>query len=497
MLDRYISGDAERISPEAPVPVVRVVEEQDRVGGAGSVALNVQALGATALCYGVIGEDAAGGQVRALLRAAGAETSGILTVQDRPTITKARVIGLAEHRHRQQILRIDYEVVRPLAPADSDQLRQAAESALQSADVLCLEDYAKGVLSEELTQALIRSALRQQKPVLIDPARTRAWEKYRGATLLTPNRVEFETAAGQRLSDDELTPAGLELIRRYDLGALVVTLGRDGALLLEASGVNRRFPTVPRAVYDNTGAGDAVLAMLATALAAGGKLEQAVVLANIAGGLEVSKFGCVPIRREEVQHELDHGPASDRGKILGRDELAAELAARKQRGESVVFTNGVFDILHPGHIELLRKARAFGSVLVVAINSDASVRSLNKGADRPLRSQADRARMLAGLSAVDYVVVFEEPDPRRLLQALRPDVLVKGGDYSLEGVVGHEIVLGYGGRVERIPFVQGYSTTSEVERIRQAEENVRSKSETTAQERAGAKSRRAASDHSA
>lgn len=469
MLDRYIFGDAERISPEAPVPILRVVERQDRVGGAGSVALNVAALGARVACFGVLGRDPFGERVASLLADAGADVSGLLRVEDRPTITKTRLVGLAEHRHRQQILRVDDELAQPLAASDHGRIADAIERAIAAADVICLEDYAKGVLSLELCGRVITAARRAGKPVLVDPPRQRAWEKYRGATLLTPNRAELEIGCGRALRDHELESAARGLIDANDFAALVVTLGRDGALLVRRDGPTTRFPTRPRSVYDNTGAGDAVLAMMAVALAAGAALEEAVPLANIAGGLEVGKFGCVPITRDEVLAELHAGhDATTRAKIRGALDLVAELTARRQHGEKVVFTNGCFDILHPGHVELLEKSKSLGSVLVVGLNSDASVRALGKGDDRPIRRQADRARLLAALAAVDYVVLFDEPDPGKLIEQVMPDVLVKGADWAGKTVVGQKFVESRGGRVELVRLVEGYSTTGELQRIRGA-----------------------------
>lgn len=470
MLDRYVFGDAERISPEAPVPVLRVLERQDRVGGAGSVALNVVALGAHVRCFGLLGKDSFGDRVDAFLKEAGADTRGLLRVDDRPTITKTRLVGLAEHRHRQQILRVDDEVVRPPAASDAARLVNAVQAVLPDADVVCLEDYAKGLLSPEICEGIITAAREHNKPVLVDPARTGNWEKYRGATLLTPNRAELELGVGHRLTDDELDPQAAELVKRLDLDALIVTLGRDGARIVRRDGSVQRFATKPRAVYDNTGAGDAVLAMVAVAVAAGATLEQAVPLANIAGGLEVSKFGCVPITREEVVKELLHGHDGARGKTRGVAELVSELNARRARGETVVFTNGCFDLLHPGHVELLEKAKSLGSLLIVGLNSDASVRTQNKGGDRPIRKEQDRAHMLAALEAVDYIALFDEPDPGRLIEQIAPDVLVKGSDWAGKGVVGQEFVESHGGRVELVDLVEGYSTTGELDRIRAAAE---------------------------
>ncbi len=429
------------------------------------MALNVAALGASVRCFGLLGKDTFGDRVERFLTDAGVNASGLLRATDRPTITKTRLVGLAEHRHRQQILRVDDEVVRPPSVEDARALVATVRQALPECDVICLEDYAKGLLSPEICGEIIAAAREHGKPVLIDPARSGDWDRYRGATLLTPNRAELELGVGRALADDEIDSAAVDLVRRLELDAIVVTLGRDGARVVHADGSVRRYPTQPRAVYDNTGAGDAVLAMVAVAVAAGASLEKAVPLANIAGGLEVSKFGCVPITHEEVIHELRHGHDA-RGKTRGVTELVAELDARRARGETVVFTNGCFDLLHPGHVELLEEAKSFGSILVVGLNSDASVRAQDKGGDRPIRKEADRARMLGGLESVDYIALFDEPDPGRLIEQVAPDILVKGSDWAGKGVVGQEFVESRGGRVELVDLVDGFSTTGELERIR-------------------------------
>jgi D-beta-D-heptose 7-phosphate kinase/D-beta-D-heptose 1-phosphate adenosyltransferase len=395
------------------------------------------------------------------------DTRGLIRVDDRPTITKTRLVGLAEHRHRQQILRVDDEIVRPPAAADRDRLLAAVEEILPSADVVCLEDYDKGTLAPDVAQGVIARARAAGKPVFVDPARTPQWERYAGATLLTPNRAELEIAAGRRVPDDELEAVGHSLLERYDCHALLITLGRDGALLLRADRPAQRFPTRPRAVYDNTGAGDAVLAMTAVAAAAGARSSRPRCWRTSPAGWRSASSAVSRSRTRRscasCKHALEHG----RGKLRSDEELAAELDARRQRGETVVFTNGCFDILHPGHVTLLEQARALGSLLVVGINSDESVRRQGKGTDRPIRSQADRGRMLAALECVDYVVVFDEDTPARVIELVAPDVLVKGGDWR-GNVVGQEFVEARGGRVELIELVEGYSTTQELEKIRRA-----------------------------
>lgn len=466
MLDRYIFGDAERISPEAPVPVLRVVERQDRVGGAGAVAQMIATLGAHVRCFGLLGRDAHGERVAAQLAAAGADVRGLLRSDDRPTITKTRLIGLAEHRHRQQILRVDDEVAAPAGDSDAARLLEMVRAALVDAEVVCLEDYGKGALSAATCRAIIAAAREAGIPALVDPARGCDWNKYAGATLMTPNRAELEHGVGRGLDDGAIESAARQVVGALRLDAMCVTLGRDGALLVRPTSEAQRFPTQPRAVYDNTGAGDAVLAMMTVAVAAGAGYEHAVALANVAGGLEVSKFGVVPIGRDEVVRELERGQAQRRGKLRRLDELLAELQARRQRGEMVVFTNGCFDLLHPGHVDLLERARAMGSLLVVGVNSDASVRAQGKGPGRPVRSEQHRVRMLAALEAVDYIVLFDDASVLSLVQQVRPDVLVKGGDYRLDEVVGGREVLAAGGRVELAPLVAGFSTTAELEAIR-------------------------------
>lgn len=470
ILDRYVYGDAERISPEAPVPVLRAVDRSEAVGGCGSVAACLRALGVEVQVCGVVGDDGNGRRLRALLEERGADCEGVMVAEDRPTTTKTRLVGLAQHRHRQQLLRLDEEVVKPLAPGAASALKDYAVKCIAQADAVCIEDYEKGVINADLVAAIVSAASRQGKPVLVDPGRLSDYRRYRGATLLTPNRSELALAVGRESTDHAAIAADAESLREsLDVESIVVTLDREGALIVSRSQDWMHIPTRARSVYDNTGAGDAVLAMLSAALVGGADLPDAVRLANIAGGLEVERFGCVPITADEILADLRLADQRRIGKLRSLDDLLNELAIRRDRGETVVFTNGCFDVLHAGHVDLLTRCKDEGSVLVVAINSDASVRRLNKGDDRPINNEQDRAAVLGALGCVDYVLVFEEPDPRRVLERIRPDVLIKGADWGLEGVVGRDIVEGYGGKVKVMPLLEGYSTTNMLERIRGVE----------------------------
>ncbi|MBI4578369.1 MAG: bifunctional heptose 7-phosphate kinase/heptose 1-phosphate adenyltransferase, partial [Planctomycetes bacterium] len=416
ILDRYVYGDADRISPEAPVPVLHKRGDEDRVGGAGSVAVNLAELGLDVLCCGVVGLDDAGHRVRALLETQGISTRGVLSLADRPTTTKTRFVGLAQHRHRQQLIRVDDEVTRPLTEADTARCLDIAVRAMKKASIVCLEDYDKGLLSAGLCQKIIEAAAAEGKPVLVDPARLHDYGKYRGATVLTPNRSEFQLiAACPDVSLDTITAHVEAAIERCDVQGMLITLDREGCLLALRGSKPVQVPTRPRAVYDNTGAGDAVLAMLAAARIAGATWEEAAWLTNIAGGLEVEKFGCVPITRDEVLADLRLAGAPSDTKVRDLDDLAIELKLRKSRGQTVAFTNGCYDILHAGHVRFLNECRRLGNVVVVGLNSDASVRAQAKDANRPIVPQDQRAEVLAALQSVDYVVLFDEPTPVRVI----------------------------------------------------------------------------------
>ncbi len=465
MLDEYIYGDAERLSPEAPVPVVQERHRQHRCGGAGNVAVFLAALGAKVDLIGVCGDDTQGHLLRADLRDAGVNVAHVLAIAGRPSCTKTRLVGLAQHRHPQQMLRLDREDVSWIGPEHENTVRENLRQCLVGAAALCIEDYNKGLLSQSLCPAAINMARDLGVPVLVDPAAVADYSRYRRASVITPNRTEAELATGRRMEAVPLGAAELarDLYVRLGLDACVITLDKHGMYLLDGPEDGTLHPTRPRTVYDVTGAGDMVLAMLAMAMSAGATWSQAVDLGNVAGGLEVERFGCVPLGRREVIAALLPGEAAAE-KLRDPAALSAELASRRAAGKRIVFTNGVFDILHAGHVRYLQFARSHGDVLVVGVNSDASVRRL-KGRDRPVNSLADRMAVLAALACVDFVVDFADDTPLELVRAVAPDVLVKGEDYAGREVVGREVVEARGGSVVLAPFLAGHSTTSILEKL--------------------------------
>ncbi len=473
MLDRYTFGDAERLSPDAPVPVLRARRVESRAGGAANVSVCLHALRCEVSCIGVIGDDEPGQALRDDLTRTGCDVAGLVTCPGRPTTVKQSLIGLAQHRHPQKMFRVDFEADQPLPEPIARDLLAIVERQLPGADVLCLEDYNKGLLTPGLCQRIIERARAAGVAVLVDPAAIDDYSKYRGATCITPNRTEAELTTGMRTGEPRQHEAMAQtLLDSLQLESVVLTLDRHGALLVERGRQPLTMPTEAREVYDVSGAGDMVLAALAAARANGAAWPDAVTLANLAAGLEVEQFGIVPIPLEEVLlAALHQAHSGDKLRTLG--QLKPELAAHRRRGKKIVFTNGCFDILHTGHVELLAGAKARGDLLVLAVNSDASIRSL-KGPQRPILHEADRVKLLAALEAVDYVILFgdgrggEADTPRPLLRELTPDVLVKGGQYARHEVVGYEIVDEYGGEVVTIPHIPGRSTTDIVERIRRS-----------------------------
>ena len=450
MLDRYWSGATRRISPEAPVPVVHVNRVEDRPGGAANVALNLAALGVATALAGITGDDEAANVLAERLGERGIATR-LHRRPDVPTITKLRVLS-----HHQQLIRLDFE--QSLAPADSDPMPALVVELLASADLLLLSDYAKGTLADPL--ALIAAAKAQGKPVLIDP-KGRDFGRYRGATLLTPNRAELEDIVGACVDDADLNAKAQRLREELELDALLVTLGERGMLLLRADAAPLHLPTQAREVFDVTGAGDTVIATLAAALAAGVELAEACSLANCAAGLAVGKLGTATVSATELEQAYS---GSEWHSLLDQDALVAAVAAARARGERVVMTNGCFDILHEGHVTYLQQAKRLGDRLVVAVNDDDSVRRL-KGDGRPINGVAQRMAVLAGLASVDWVCPFSEDTPEALICRVKPDLLVKGGDYQPDEIAGAECVRANGGEVRVLSFLPGRSTTQIIEAI--------------------------------
>jgi D-beta-D-heptose 7-phosphate kinase/D-beta-D-heptose 1-phosphate adenosyltransferase len=456
MLDEYVMGAVERISPEAPVPVVRVRDTEHRLGGAANVARQVAALGAHVSLAGVIGDDSAGDDFLRLCEASNIDTRAVVRLPGRLTTRKLRVLG-----HSQQLLRLDWEDVRPCAPQATVRMVSKLADGRRP-DAIILSDYAKGVLTPE-TMASV-TALRGAGPVVVDP-KHRDFTRYRGATTITPNLRELEAATGQTLDADDtaaIAAAARPLAEAAGLEAMVVTLGDRGMLVVPIKGHVTSVPAIQRAVYDVTGAGDTAISVLTLSLAAKASLLNAAQLANAAAGVSVGQIGAVAVDAPSIRDALAARPD---GKILGRDDLAARAATWRLGGKRIVFTNGCYDLLHAGHLSLLSQAAKLGDILVLAINSDTSVRRL-KGPERPLVPQEDRAAVLAALGFVDAVTIFDEDTPLEVLQSVRPHVLVKGGDYKLEEVVGRELVEAAGGRVVLVPLTPEKSTTALVERIR-------------------------------
>ena len=468
MLDQLLYGNADRLSADAPVPILHVVERHDRPGGAANVCLDLAALKGRVEAFGVIGDDAHGRMLRESLEARGVAAGGLVIDGARPTTVKQNLIGLAQARHPQKMFRVDFESREPLPEPVVRELVSRFEAALSRADVVCIEDYDKGVCTPGLCREIIARAKRAGKSVFVDPARLPDYSRYAGATVITPNRTEAELATGMETHGagevDHNADVAKELLNRLALEAVVLTLDRHGALLF-TDGAPTAVPTVARKVYDVTGAGDMFLAALAAARANDIAWDDSVRFANAAAGLEVEVFGVEPIPLERIHQSLLDMATVGRGKLRTLPQALVEVAVRRARGERIVFTNGCFDVIHSGHVALLAQAKACGDYLVVGLNDDASVRNL-KGEGRPVNPEEDRARVLSAMDAVGAVVLFAEATPLELIRAVRPDVLVKGADYTKDKVVGAEIVESYGGKVELIDLVQGRSTTSTIAKMR-------------------------------
>lgn len=463
MLDRYIHGEVERISPEAPVPVIRHAQRYERAGGAANVAMNLAGLGCHAILSGFWGSDTEQGELQVILERAGVDTVGVVT-SSLPTISKTRIVG-----RTQQLLRLDIESRDNPPAVEMDRLIERATALVDKVHAVILSDYAKGALSRELCESVIRAGRAKGIPVLADP-KTPDLGKYAGATSVCPNLGELSLATGISSHQTEaLLDAGQHQVAQHNLEFLTVTMSEKGIGVLWPE---KRYhsPARAREVFDVSGAGDTVIATIAASLAGGLQVETAVDLANLAAGIVVGKTGTVPIAQHELIAALTPSTNLSAGeKILDRERVAKRVAEWRASGEKIVFTNGCFDLLHVGHITLLEDCRRFGTKLVLGLNADASVCRL-KGPTRPIVGERERARVMAALASVDAVVLFEEDTPLELIRVLRPDVLVKGGDYTIETVVGHEEVAAFGGRVEIVPTVEGFSTTNIVRKLMATQE---------------------------
>ena len=460
MLDRFVSGTVERISPEAPIPVLTITGEEAMLGGAGNVARNVAALGARVHFAAVVGADAEGDEIRTLLSRLSAVGARLVVDASRPTTLKTRFVAAG-----QQILRADRESTRPLDDAVRGVLAESVAAFLGACDVLVLSDYAKGTLAGGLAARLIGAAKRRALPVIVDP-KGADYAIYAGCDVIAPNRRELGQALGRPLAAGEEEAAARALIARFGFGAVLVTLGAEGMLLVPSTDAAIRLAAQAREVFDVSGAGDTVVATLAAAIASGAPLATAADLANIAAGIVVGKVGTAVATIPDLTLALrERNLACDAAKVLRIDALLEALARWRRKGLRIGFTNGCFDLLHPGHLSLLNQAKAACDRLIVGLNSDASVARL-KGADRPVQGEQARALVLASLAAVDAVILFAEDTPMALIEAIRPDVLVKGADYRREDVVGADLVEGYGGRVLLAALADGYSTSDTLARIR-------------------------------
>ncbi|WNC71611.1 bifunctional D-glycero-beta-D-manno-heptose-7-phosphate kinase/D-glycero-beta-D-manno-heptose 1-phosphate adenylyltransferase HldE [Thalassotalea psychrophila] len=453
MLDRYWSGSTGRISPEAPVPVVKINNHEDRPGGAANVALNIASLGGQVTLSGLTGDDDVAESLDTNLSAMDVICKFSRSI-DVPTITKLRVLS-----RNQQLLRLDFE--ESLHHLDKTELNNLVEQNIMQHHLLLLSDYDKGTLSN--VSEIIALAKKNDIPVLVDPKGS-DFSKYKGATLITPNLSEFEGVVGPCKDETELVAKGQKLLAELDLQALLVTRSEHGMTLIRANEEELHLPTQAQEVYDVTGAGDTVIATLALSIAAGSSFSEASALANIAAGVVVGKIGTSTVSEVEIAQAISSGQESGSG-VVSEEQLKIMITQAKQRGEKVVMTNGCFDILHAGHVSYLSHAGKLGDRLIVAINDDDSVKRL-KGSGRPVNPMDRRMAVLAGLGAVDWVVNFSEDTPQRLIANLLPNILVKGGDYKVEDIAGGKEVIAAGGEVQVLNFEEGISTTEIINTIR-------------------------------
>ena len=457
MIDHYLWGSCERISPEAPVQVINIGDESMSLGGAGNVINNLNALGAQVDVISVIGNCETSDQLKALLANIKVSTKYLITQNKRITTKKTRIIS-----SQQQVVRYDHESTDEISDESQKSILASFKKLVSNYDAVLLSDYGKGVLTIELTQSLIAIANNKNKKVLVDP-KGLDYSKYRGSYLLTPNKKEASEATKINIKDDaSLTKAITQLKTEYDLDVSLITLSEQGVAIYDDK--LRVHPTVSREVFDVTGAGDTVLASLGFALACGYKIDAAVEFANLAAGVVVGKIGsAIATLNEIIEYESSLNKSTSDEHIKTFDEIASLSKELKARGKKIIFTNGCFDILHIGHVRYLETAKSYGDILILGLNSDRSVTSI-KGKGRPINIQLDRAYMLAALEAVDYVVVFDEDTPYDLIKAVKPDVLVKGSDYEGKKVVGQDIA----DELKLVEFVDGKSTTKTIEKIRKS-----------------------------
>ncbi|HIP55222.1 MAG TPA: D-glycero-beta-D-manno-heptose-7-phosphate kinase [Sulfurimonas autotrophica] len=454
MIDHYLWGSCERISPEAPVQVVDIQKETTVLGGAGNVVNNLKALGANVSVSSVMGDDENGKELITMLHTIGVNTQNLIIEQTRKTSKKSRVIAVS-----QQVLRYDKESKNSISQESMQKILTSLASTIAKYDAVILSDYGKGVLTQELSQGIIRLAKKHNVKVLVDP-KGRDFTKYRGAYLLTPNKKEAILATGIDIKDEEsLKRALIALKNECDLDVSLITLSEDGIATYEKE--VKIFPTVAKEVFDVTGAGDTVIASIAFALSVGKSLEEIAAFANLAAGVVVGKIGSATVTIDEIEdYEASLHKSTSDAHIKSFEEIDKIVQRYKKNGKKIVFTNGCFDILHVGHVKYLQIAKGFGDVLIVGLNSDASVSRL-KGPSRPINQAQDRAYLLAALEAVDFVVLFEADTPYELIKMIKPDVLVKGGDYEGKDVVGTE----FASELKLVDFVDGKSTTKTIEKI--------------------------------
>ena len=459
ILDEYIWGNVNRISPEAPVPILETRSENLALGGAANVANNLVGLGCEVHLCGAIGQDEKGDKLLKTIHDRSIQTEGIFRFVHRPTTSKIRVIA-----HNQQILRIDKEDDRPITEKTEQKLIQYINQVIPGMDGIICSDYQKGLLTDKVINAIMHRAQKSKKPVIVDP-KSSDFSLYKGATVITPNEREVARSVPIKIRDDEdLGRAAEYLLNLTRAQAILVTRGKDGMSLYQNKEKLVSIPTVAKEVFDVTGAGDTVISVFGMAVFMGFDYQEAAWLSNMAASVVVGKVGTAVVTLEEINEFLHEEMLRTSHTVLELAELKKIISLAKSTEKKVVFTNGCFDIIHGGHIEFLQKAKSLGDILVVGLNTDQSVKQL-KGENRPIKNEQERANILAALKYIDYITLFSETTPEKLIREIRPDILVKGNDYKIDEVVGREIVEGYGARVELIPIVQGHSTTSTLEQI--------------------------------